>query len=119
MRDFDPATVPVDQIHVVIAQLSAWQSQLIARLMATPSAPAASNQTSGIEPLLDAKQLAQHLGVHESKVRTEQRAGRYRETQERSSGRRLQASDHHGDHPDMRRYIPVLGPPGRVQCQPG
>jgi excisionase family DNA binding protein len=69
MTVFNLEDVPLEKIPALIAALSARL------LMATPQ-PAEAPRASSVEPLLDAKQLAQHLGVHESKVRTEQRAGR-------------------------------------------
>jgi putative DNA primase/helicase len=70
LMSFDIDSIPLEKIPALIAALSARL------LMATPPAPTSPNRIGGAEPLLDAKQLAQHLGVHESKIRTEQRAGR-------------------------------------------
>ena len=68
MSSFDINAIPRNKIAAVIAALAA-------RLLAEPEEPAASNQAASVEPLLTARELADRLGVHESKVRSEQRAG--------------------------------------------
>jgi excisionase family DNA binding protein len=75
MRDFDPMTVPVNQIHVVLARLAAWQSQLLARLMAAPPAPAAPKQPEP-EQLLTAREVAQRYSVPETWVYEQARLGK-------------------------------------------
>jgi hypothetical protein len=50
LPDFDPATLPAEQIPAALAQLSAWQGQLAARLMAP--APAAEVATDAPERML-------------------------------------------------------------------
>lgn len=76
LPDFNPSTVAPEQILVVLARLAAWQSQLLARLMATPPQQTASNRASPPGPLLTASQMAEHLNVRESAVRTMERGGK-------------------------------------------
>jgi predicted DNA-binding transcriptional regulator AlpA len=37
LPEFDPASIPVEQIPVVLAAFAAWQSALVARLVAAPA----------------------------------------------------------------------------------
>lgn len=47
LPSFDPSTLPAADIPAVLAQLSAWQGQLAARLMVTPTpAPEAADGSS-------------------------------------------------------------------------
>jgi excisionase family DNA binding protein len=65
--------LPFEQIPGALSGLAALQAILAARLSAEkPAAPA----TASTEGLVDAAEMAERLGVHESWVRTEQRAGR-------------------------------------------
>jgi excisionase family DNA binding protein len=64
------ATVPAEQIPAVLIQLTALQSALAARLLECVPV------TDATEPFVDAAEMAKQLGIHESWVRTEQRAGR-------------------------------------------
>jgi hypothetical protein len=72
--------LPVERIPAALAQLAAIQSALVARLMRNSSDSAgvstAPNKTEEPETLVDAKEMSRRLDVHESWVRTEQRAGR-------------------------------------------
>jgi excisionase family DNA binding protein len=65
------ATIPLDRIPGALTQLAALQAALAARLVVvtTPCRPVASE-------LVDAPEMARRLKVHESWVRTEQRAAR-------------------------------------------
>lgn len=72
--DFDPATVPTAEIPAALAVLAALQNALAARLVAAPAS--ATIEAAVAPPLLDAGQMAERLGVPESWVRTEARAGR-------------------------------------------
>jgi excisionase family DNA binding protein len=69
----DASSVPVERIPPLLTQLAAFQVQLAARLTVAPAAPAPA---AGESPLLEASQMAERLGVHESKVRTMGRAGK-------------------------------------------
>jgi excisionase family DNA binding protein len=70
--DFDPSSVPPEQIAATIVRLAAWQVALAARLTNAP--------TSTSEPvagsLLTAIEMAKRLNVHESAVRTMEREGK-------------------------------------------
>jgi excisionase family DNA binding protein len=72
--------LPVESIPAALAQLAAVQSALAVRLTGNISDAAdgsrALNNRPEPEPLVDAKEMARRLAVHESWVRTEQRAGR-------------------------------------------
>lgn len=72
--------LPVESIPAALAHLAAVQSALAVRLMDSISDAAdgsrALNNKPEPEPLVDAKEVARRLDVHESWVRTEQRAGR-------------------------------------------
>lgn len=72
--------LPVENIPAALAQLAAAQCTLASRLMRNISdvtgVSTAPNKTPEPEPLVDAKEMARRLDVHESWVRTEQRAGR-------------------------------------------
>jgi excisionase family DNA binding protein len=72
--------LPVESIPAALAQLAAVQSALAVRLMGNISDAADGSRVlnNGLEPepLVDAKEMARRLDVHESWVRTEQRAGR-------------------------------------------
>jgi excisionase family DNA binding protein len=65
--------LPVDQIPGALCGLAALSAVLAARLTAEKPAPPAA---ASIEALVDAPEMAKRLGVAESWVRTEQRAGR-------------------------------------------
>jgi hypothetical protein len=69
--------LPVESIPAALAQLAAVQSTLAARLMGNISDAAdgskALNNSPELESLVDAKEMARRLDVHESWVRTEQR----------------------------------------------
>jgi hypothetical protein len=72
--------LPVESIPAALAQLASIQCTLAARLMdgtgqTTTDSRAPTNGPEA-EPLVDAKGVARMLDVHESWVRTEQRAGR-------------------------------------------
>lgn len=72
--------LPVESIPAALAQLAAVQSALAVRLMSNISdaddgSSALSNRPEP-ESLVDAKEMARTLDVHESWVRTEQRAGK-------------------------------------------
>jgi excisionase family DNA binding protein len=65
--------LPLEQIPAALCSLAAAQAVLAARLIAEKPAPPAAAST---DALVDAAEMAKRLGVHESWVRTEQRAGR-------------------------------------------
>jgi excisionase family DNA binding protein len=73
-------TVPAENIPAALAQLAAVQCTLAARLMSHRSDTAAAStdvaKTMESEPLINAREMARRLDVHESWIRTEQRAGR-------------------------------------------
>jgi excisionase family DNA binding protein len=71
--NFDPSTVPPEQIAATIVRLAAWQVALAARLT---NAPTSTGESGGAGPLLTAIQMAERLNVHESAVRTMEREGR-------------------------------------------
>jgi excisionase family DNA binding protein len=72
--------LPVESIPALV-QLAAVQSALAVRLMGSISdaadcSRALDNRPEPAESFVDAKEMARRLDVHESWVRTEQRAGR-------------------------------------------
>jgi hypothetical protein len=75
-------SLPVEAIPGAFAQLAAAQSTLVARFIGNISGAAGRTarqpdiRQAEPEPLVDAKEMARRLGVCESWVRTEQRAGR-------------------------------------------
>jgi excisionase family DNA binding protein len=65
------STLPIKQIPAELTKLAALQSALAARLVAEQMA----SRDTGAEPLLDAKEMAALLKVHESLVRSKARRG--------------------------------------------
>jgi excisionase family DNA binding protein len=63
------ATIPVEEIPAALTQLAALQTALAARL-------AAAHRSERETELLDAREIADVLGVPESHIRTMQRAGK-------------------------------------------
>jgi excisionase family DNA binding protein len=71
------AKLPESTLKALLAQCSVVQGALTTQLLDRKPAGADSSGTAPItNPLLDAKEMARLLSVHESWVRTEQRAGR-------------------------------------------
>jgi predicted DNA-binding transcriptional regulator AlpA len=60
LPEFDPASIPVEQIPQVLAAFAAWQSALAARLMATPAA-IAETATETDDRLLTVQECAERL----------------------------------------------------------
>ena len=60
LPEFDPASIPVEQIPFVLAAFAAWQSALAARLMATP-ATIAETVTEADDRLLTVRECAERL----------------------------------------------------------
>jgi excisionase family DNA binding protein len=71
------ANLPESILKALLAKCSVVQGALTTQLLDRKPAGAEGSATAPItNPLLDAKEMARLLGVHESWVRTEQRAGR-------------------------------------------
>jgi len=60
LLEFDPASIPVEQIPAVLAAFAAWQSALAARLMATP-ATIVETATETDDRLLTVQECAERL----------------------------------------------------------
>jgi predicted DNA-binding transcriptional regulator AlpA len=60
LPEFDPASIPAEQIPVILAAFAAWQSALVARLMATP-ATIAETATEADDHLLTVQECAERL----------------------------------------------------------
>jgi predicted DNA-binding transcriptional regulator AlpA len=60
LPEFDPASIPVEQIPAVLIAFAAWQSALAARLMATP-ATIAETTTETDDRLLTVQECAERL----------------------------------------------------------
>jgi predicted DNA-binding transcriptional regulator AlpA len=60
LPEFDPASIPVEQIAAVLAAFAAWQSALAARLIATPAA-IAETANEKEDRLLTVKECADRL----------------------------------------------------------
>src|ERR1700719_1251747 len=60
LPEFDPASIPVEQIPFVLAAFAAWQSALAARLMVTP-ATIAETATETDDRLLTVQECADRL----------------------------------------------------------
>jgi len=60
LPEFDPASIPVEQIPAVLAAFAAWQSALAARLMATP-ATIVETATETDDRLLTVRECAERL----------------------------------------------------------
>jgi predicted DNA-binding transcriptional regulator AlpA len=60
LPEFDPASIPVEQIPAVLAAFAAWQSALAARLMATP-ATIVETATETDDRLLTVQECAERL----------------------------------------------------------
>lgn len=60
LPEFDPASIPVEQIPSVLAAFAAWQSALAVRLMTTP-ATIAEAATETDDRLLTVEECAAHL----------------------------------------------------------
>ncbi len=71
------AKLPESTLKALLAKCSVVQGALTTQLLDRKPAGADSSATAPItNPLLNAKEMARLLSVHESWVRTEQRAGR-------------------------------------------
>jgi predicted DNA-binding transcriptional regulator AlpA len=60
LPEFDPTSIPVDQIPRTLVALAAWQSALAARLIATPS-PSHEPKTEAEDRLLTVRECAERL----------------------------------------------------------
>jgi len=60
LPEFDPASIPVEQIPAVLAAFAAWQSALAARLMATPET-IVETATETDDRLLTVQECAERL----------------------------------------------------------
>jgi predicted DNA-binding transcriptional regulator AlpA len=60
LPEFDPASIPVEQIPAVLAAFAAWQNALAARLMAT-SPTIAETATETDDRLLTVQECAERL----------------------------------------------------------
>jgi predicted DNA-binding transcriptional regulator AlpA len=60
LPEFDPASIPVEQIPQVLAAFAAWQSALAARLMVAP-ATIAETATATDDRLLTVRECAERL----------------------------------------------------------
>jgi predicted DNA-binding transcriptional regulator AlpA len=60
LPEFDPASIPVEQIPAVLTAFAAWQSALAARLMATPLA-IVETVTEADDHLLTVQECAERL----------------------------------------------------------
>ena len=76
-RDPKRATgLPRSAIAALLVRIAAVQGALAARLAGPDADVACAPEPSAMSELVDVKEMARRLDVHESWVRTEQRAGR-------------------------------------------
>jgi predicted DNA-binding transcriptional regulator AlpA len=60
LPEFDPASIPVEQIPVVLVAFAAWQNALVARLMTTPATITEAAAETG-DRLLTVEECAAYL----------------------------------------------------------
>jgi predicted DNA-binding transcriptional regulator AlpA len=59
LSELDPGAIPVERIPQVLAALAAWQSALVARLMAIPTSPEPAPQAE--DRMLTVRECAERL----------------------------------------------------------